>query len=239
MSSRPSAFDALMSGARAAAKKKPQPTSPQKRKTLDSNSTQNPKNLKSKEITGQSSEPRNDTKCTDVKDSEKVQEPAKEDSGNGGLSGSVGTLAAKRMRVVSSQDKTAELKKKISLLKKKPGDFDPSSISCWDKGEPVPFLFLALTFDMIAAETGRIVITDIVCNMLRTVIYTTPEDLVAVVYLSANKIAPAHEGLELGIGDASIIKALAEACGRKEAQIKDQYKVILVGFQLILVRFIV
>ncbi|RVW54203.1 DNA ligase 1 [Vitis vinifera] len=60
--------------------------------------------------------------------------------------------------------------------------------------------------------------------MLRTVMHATPDDLVAVVYLSANRIAPAHEGLELGIGDASIIKALAEACGRKEEQIKSQYK---------------
>lgn len=67
--------------------------------------------------------------------------------------------------------------------------------------------------------------TDIVCNLLRTVIQSTPEDLVPVVYLSANRIAPAHEGLELGIGDASIIKALAEACGRTEQQIKIQYKV--------------
>lgn len=79
---------------------------------------------------------------------------------------------------------------------------------------------------MIAEESGRIVITDIVCNLMRTVIHATPEDLVPVVYLSANRIAPAHEGLELGIGDASIIKALAEACGRTESQIKNQYKVI-------------
>lgn len=53
---------------------------------------------------------------------------------------------------------------------------------------------------------------------------TTPDDLVATVYLLANKIAPAHEGLELGIGDASIIKALSEAFGRTEAQVKKQYK---------------
>ncbi|XP_059626887.1 DNA ligase 1-like isoform X2 [Cornus florida] len=38
------------------------------------------------------------------------------------------------------------------------------------------------------------------------------------------RIAAAHEGLELGIGDASIIKALAEACGAKESQIKTRYK---------------
>ncbi|KAK4286411.1 hypothetical protein QN277_002970 [Acacia crassicarpa] len=224
MSSRPSAFDALMSSARAAAKKKPQSSSPKKRKTQDSNSTQNPKLLKSTESTGQSSEPCNDTKCTDIKDSEKAEEPAKEDLSNGGLTASDTALAAKRTRVVGSHEKITELKKKVSLLKKKPADFDPSSISCWDKGEPVPFLFLCLAFDMISDESGRIVMTDIVCNMLRTVMNTTPEDLVAVVYLSSNKIAPAHEGLELGIGDASIIKALAEACGRTEAQIKNQYK---------------
>ncbi|KAJ0009678.1 hypothetical protein Pint_32974 [Pistacia integerrima] len=50
---------------------------------------------------------------------------------------------------------------------------------------------------MISNETGQILITNIVCNMLRTVMDTTPEDLVAVVYLVANKIAPAHVGLIL------------------------------------------
>ena len=89
----------------------------------------------------------------------------------------------------------------------------------------MPFLFLCLAFDLISNETGRIVITDIVCNMLRTVIDTTPDDLVATVYLEENKVAPAHEGLELGIGDASIIKALVEVCGRIESQVKSQYKV--------------
>lgn len=56
---------------------------------------------------------------------------------------------------------------------------------------------------------------------------TTPDDLVPIVYLSANRIAPAHEGTELGIGDASIIKALAEAFGRTEVQVKKQYQVHL------------
>lgn len=88
----------------------------------------------------------------------------------------------------------------------------------------MPFLFLALTFDLVSNESGRIVITDIVSNMLRTVMHITPEDLLPVVYLSANKIAPPYKGVELGLGDSSITKALADAYGRTEAWVKTQYQ---------------
>ncbi|CAE5959716.1 unnamed protein product [Arabidopsis arenosa] len=133
-----------------------------------------------------------------------------------------------RVRISDSakpkSDRVTELKSKIGLLKKKPGDFDPSKVSCWDKGERVPFMFLSLVFDLIAVENGRIVITDILCNMLRTVIATTPQDLLPTVYLAANEIAPAHEGVKLGIGKgSSIIKAISEAFGRTKAQVKQQY----------------
>ncbi|KAJ7947881.1 DNA ligase [Quillaja saponaria] len=230
MSSRPSAFDALMSGARAAAKNKPQSSSPKKRKTLESKPSQNP-NSKPPEITPLSSALDNDSVSQNpnlkaphelveakpvIENGDHLRNPDSIEKGD--------VPTAKKMRTVSAQERTAQLKSKISELKKKPGDFDPSLVACWDKGERVPFLFLCLAFDMIAEETGRILITDIVRNMLRTVMHTTPDDLLAVVYLSANRIAPAHEGLELGIGDASIIKALAEACGRTETQIKNQYK---------------
>ncbi|KAL2507040.1 DNA ligase 1 [Forsythia ovata] len=126
--------------------------------------------------------------------------------------------AAKKVKVVISPDES------IVELKKKATSFDPKRAAYWGKGERIPFMFVAKTFDAISKESGRILITEIVCNMLRTVIEMTPDDLVAVVYLLANRIAPAHEGLELGIGDSSIIKALAEACGTKEAHIKKQYK---------------
>ncbi|XP_019453929.1 PREDICTED: DNA ligase 1-like [Lupinus angustifolius] len=215
MSKPPSAFDALMSAARAAASKKkpPQPTSssPKKRKspppqTPSPASSLNPSSLKTLDS---SAPPAPET----LENQEKLRESVKPEPAN-------------KIRSVtnSSQEKIAELKKLAPLLKKKPSEFNPSSVATWEKGDPVPFLFLSLAFDMISKETGRILITDIVCNLLRTVIYATPEDLIPVVYLSANRIAPAHVGLELGIGDASIIKALAEACGRTEAQIKKQYK---------------
>lgn len=117
---------------------------------------------------------------------------------------------------------------RVAFLRAAKGaDFDPKAAAFWKDGEPVPFLFLARALDLIAGESGRIVMTDILCNAFRTVIATTPGDLVAVVYLSANKIAPAHHGVELGIGDAALIKALADAYGRNEKQIKDQLKVSL------------
>ncbi|KAI4304706.1 hypothetical protein MLD38_040180 [Melastoma candidum] len=138
----------------------------------------------------------------------------------------VKTLAPKRHEPKKLDGKSsglAELKKNIGLLKKKPAEFDPKSVATWEEGQRVPFAFLCLAFDLINNETGRIVITDIVCNVLRTIMEMTPDDVVATVYLLANRVAPAHEGVELGIGDSSIIKALAEACGRTEVQIKKQY----------------
>ncbi|KAG9146449.1 hypothetical protein Leryth_011740 [Lithospermum erythrorhizon] len=112
----------------------------------------------------------------------------------------------------------------VNELKKKASNFDPKKAAYWGDGERVPFMFVVKGLDAISQVSGRIVMTEILCNMLRTVMETTPDDLVAFVYLLGNRIAPAHEGMELGLGDASIIKALAEACGAKEAHIKKQYK---------------
>ncbi|KAE9461238.1 hypothetical protein C3L33_06814, partial [Rhododendron williamsianum] len=215
MSSRPSAFDALMSGARAAAsKKKPhaQSSSPKKRKTPDSN----PKNTSPE-------------KSSDVsKPLEEAQVSNGPTSGQPNPNSSEEKSEVKKPRVSDCDSKpglvTAD--ESVALLKKKPKDFDPKSAAFWKDGERVPFLFLAKALDAIDKESGRIAITEIVCNLLRTVIETTPDDLVAVVYLLGNKVAPAHEGVELGIGDASIIKALAEACGAKESQIKSKYKAL-------------
>ncbi|KAH9617783.1 hypothetical protein KSS87_018281 [Heliosperma pusillum] len=198
-SSRPSAFDKLMSGARAAAsKKKPQSSSsPQKRKTLIPNPNPSPS-------VDEESIPK-DVESTPTNDSDSVN-----------------------VSEAPPQFKKPKLSINVDEytvnLKKKPGNFDPKLAAWWEDGEKVPFLFLAKAFDLIKGESGRIVITDITCNLLRTVIAKTPEDLLCVVYLLANKIAPAHQGIELGIGDVTLIKALAQTCGATEAVIKKSYK---------------
>jgi len=54
---------------------------------------------------------------------------------------------------------------------------------------------------------------EILSNFLRSVIVLTPDDLVRCVYLCLNKLAPAYEGVELGIGETLLMKAIAQATG--------------------------
>jgi hypothetical protein len=49
------------------------------------------------------------------------------------------------------------------------------------------------------------------CDFFRSVIALTPADLLPCVYLCCNKIAPAYEGRELGIGDALLFKVVSHS----------------------------
>lgn len=90
-------------------------------------------------------------------------------------------------------------------------------------GDAVPFLFLARGFEACGETTKRLEISAILSNIFRSIIATTPADLLPAVYLASCAVAPQYEGVDLGIGDATLIKALAEATGRSEAAVKEAY----------------
>ena len=96
----------------------------------------------------------------------------------------------------------------------------PAAAATWPAGSPVPFEFLADVFESVADETKRLVIANRLATAFRAVLATTPADLLPAVYLCVNRVAPAHAGVELGVGDATLIRALAEATGRSEAKVK-------------------
>ena len=86
------------------------------------------------------------------------------------------------------------------------GDFDLETMAPWNEGEPVPFEFLAEAFEAIASNPKRLAKTQQLVNVFRAILGRSPEDLLPAVYLCVNQVAPAHEGVELGIGDAILIK---------------------------------
>lgn len=61
------------------------------------------------------------------------------------------------------------------------------------------------------------------CNYFTNVIKLTPDDLLPSIYLCINQVTPDFEGVELGIGDSTIIKAISEATGRTKDGISKSY----------------
>lgn len=105
-------------------------------------------------------------------------------------------------------------------------------------------MWLARTFAEIERHSARTDITRLLTNMFRSVIVLSPNDLLPCVYLTINKvaileqnscyrvltcflsaqIAPAYEGIELGIGESILIRAVAAATGKKDSVIKAEYE---------------
>lgn len=62
---------------------------------------------------------------------------------------------------------------------------------------------------------------EILSNFLRSVIVLSKDDLVACIYLCLNQLAPAYEGVELGVAETYLMKAIAQSTGRELSKIKN------------------
>ena len=109
-------------------------------------------------------------------------------------------------------------------------DFDESVISpsmkkiiTWKRGSKVPYKAVVDTFDAVGAISGRLEKESLLSRLFQAVLLTSPSELEAVVYLISNEVAPSYEGLELGIGDSLLVKAVSEATGRTKNSVQDDY----------------
>jgi len=94
----------------------------------------------------------------------------------------------------------------------------------WKAGTPVPYAALCTTFSLIELTTKRLIITEHCALFLRQVLRLTPEDFLPTVLLMINKLAPDYAGIELGIGESLIMKAIGETTGRSLQVIKADHK---------------
>jgi DNA ligase-1 len=107
-------------------------------------------------------------------------------------------------------------------------------------------LALARTLEIIEATSSRLKFIEILANYFRSVIVLSPGDLLFSVYLCLNKLAPSYEGtgfemtklagkqnvivisftsclplgIELGVAETNVMKAIAQATGRALDKIK-------------------
>lgn len=90
---------------------------------------------------------------------------------------------------------------------------------------PCPYGLVAHALDLIenlkASGSGSRKKTIVVlANLFRLILVKYRAELVSVIYCIINKVGPDYEGLELGVGDQIVMRAMAEAYGRKEAELK-------------------
>lgn len=129
--------------------------------------------------------------------------------------------------LLSSGEEPEEVKVKArkqvqSTLSSKTKDLYPD----WKPGEPVPYAALCTTFSKIEMTTKRLEILAHCSLFLRQVMRLTPSDLLPTVMLMINKLAADYAGIELGIGESLIMKAISESTGRSLQHIKSDQQEI-------------
>jgi DNA ligase-1 len=96
----------------------------------------------------------------------------------------------------------------------------------WKAGDPVPYAALCTTFSKIEMTTKRLEILAHCSLFLRQVLRLTPSDLLPTTLLMINKLAADYTGVELGIGESLIKKAISESTGRSLQHINSDHNEI-------------
>nr|CDS26305.1 DNA ligase 1 [Hymenolepis microstoma] len=100
--------------------------------------------------------------------------------------------------------------------------YDPIKDSCWGLNEPVPYIAFAKTLERVEGISSRLKIIEVLANFYRSVGVLSPKELPNCINLSINRLGPSYEGLELGIGESLLIKALTLTTGASNDRIKSE-----------------
>ena len=176
------------------------------------------------EVKAESSSPEADSKLAKASSGNKGKEPeVKEEAMEDEVEVSSTSSDAEDMDVDEKPEVTAKARAKVQTQLKSGGK-DP--YPDWAPGTPVPYAALCKTFSLIEMTTKRLIIMEHCSLFLRQVMRLTPDELLPTVLLMINKLAPDYAGIELGIGESLIMKAIGETTGRSLQVIKADQKEI-------------
>lgn len=96
----------------------------------------------------------------------------------------------------------------------------------WPAGASTPYGALVKTLTLVEGTTKRLEKLSHASLLLRQVLRLTPGDLLTVIHLMTNKLAADYEGVELGIGESLLMKAIGESCGRSMDKIREDQREI-------------
>ncbi|XP_070701770.1 DNA ligase 1 [Pempheris klunzingeri] len=132
------------------------------------------------------------------------------------------TSAERKTSVEESKDTKGESDSGQTDYNPSRPSYHPVDHACWKQGQKVPYLAVARTFEKIEEDSGRLRNIETLSNLLRSVLLLSPDDLLCCVYLCLNQLGPAHLGMELGVGETVLMKAVAQATGRQLDKIKAE-----------------
>lgn len=124
-----------------------------------------------------------------------------------------------QLQIYNFYANTGKQEKWKKSLNKQSGKKETSIIKIFDKFSNlyflrIPYLALAKTLENIEAISGRNDIIKTLSEFFVAAIRLSPNDLNPAVHLCVNKLGPDYEGLELGIAESHLMKALAASTGR-------------------------
>jgi len=86
---------------------------------------------------------------------------------------------------------------------------------------PLDFKPVIETFEQMEQTSSRLALTDYLVHLLKK---TPPEIIDKVTYLIQGKLYPDYEGIELGIAEKMVIRAIANSSGRNTSEIESVYQ---------------
>ncbi|XP_026230336.1 DNA ligase 1 [Anabas testudineus] len=136
--------------------------------------------------------------------------------------GEKNTSAERRSSAEESKDTKGESTSGQTDYDPSRSGYHPVDHACWKQGQKVPYLAVARTFEKIEEDSGRLRNIETLSNLFRSVLLLSPDDLLCCVYLCLNQLGPAYLGMELGVGETVLMKAVAQATGRQLDKIKAE-----------------